>query len=401
LRRMETRMRIPSRFILTWALMGVLLAVPLGSMRAVAAEPYELNVILSLTGTAAFLGHEEQQSLGLLERLVNRTGGIGGRPIHLNVADDQSNPQVAVQLATALIAKNVPVILGPSVTATCNAIAPLVRDRGPVDYCFSPGIHPTLGSYVFAAAVPAVTYARVILHYMRQRGLTRFAILATTDGSGQEGEHSIGDALAEPENRSIVRVALEHFNPADISVAAQIARIKEANPQGLYVTAAGTPFGTVLHAVSDAGLDTLIFSGANNMSTPQMIQYANFAVQKIYIPGPLFFGVDVARAGPVKRAQETFFAEHRAIGVQPDNPSSLGWDPTLIVVNALRTVGTGATSTQVRDAIEHTHGFFGIDGVYDFDNGNNPWGLTDKSVIMTHWDPVKQSWVPVSKAGGE
>jgi hypothetical protein len=39
----------------------------------------------------AFIGKEEQPSLGIIERLVNQSGGVRGRPIKFVIADDQSN----------------------------------------------------------------------------------------------------------------------------------------------------------------------------------------------------------------------------------------------------------------------------------------------------------------------
>ena len=45
-----------------------------------AADPYEINAILSITGNLAFVGADQQQALKALEGFVNRTGGIGGRP---------------------------------------------------------------------------------------------------------------------------------------------------------------------------------------------------------------------------------------------------------------------------------------------------------------------------------
>lgn len=103
-----------------------------------AADPFEINVIVPLTGPGAFLGKNEAESLALVERNVNAAGGVRGRPIKFVVADDESNPQVAVQLTNRLLAKNVPIILGGTLLASCLAMAPLVKN-GPVLYCLSPG----------------------------------------------------------------------------------------------------------------------------------------------------------------------------------------------------------------------------------------------------------------------
>src|ERR1035437_9465869 len=131
---------------------AALLATSLtGGRPAAAEEPFDLNVMIPLTGNAAFLGQEEQQFLKLLEGQVNREGGINGRPLRLVFRDDQTNPQVSVQVANEVIAQHPPIFLGPSIVAECSAIAPLLGD-GPVEYCFSPGVHPASGSNVFSVS---------------------------------------------------------------------------------------------------------------------------------------------------------------------------------------------------------------------------------------------------------
>src|SRR5471030_425783 len=85
-----------------------------------AGEPYDINAVLSLAGSGSFLGKEEQQTLEAVEKLQNARGGIAGRKIHFIVQDDQSSPQVAVQLTNGIIAKHAPVILGSSLVANCN-----------------------------------------------------------------------------------------------------------------------------------------------------------------------------------------------------------------------------------------------------------------------------------------
>ena len=106
---------------------------------ASAADTQDINVILPLTGGGAFLGKAEQQALQQYEKVVNSTGGIHGKPLKFVFHDDQSSPQVAVQLANQVKATNPPVILGSALVALCNAMAPLMKE-GPLLYCFSPGI---------------------------------------------------------------------------------------------------------------------------------------------------------------------------------------------------------------------------------------------------------------------
>ena len=107
------------------AMLAVLL---LTAMPAWADDTYQLHAVLSLTGSGAFLGQEEQQAMQLAEGVINRSGGIHGRPVHFVFHDDQSSPQVAVQLTAPLAGSGVPLIVGSSLVASCNAMAGLVRN---------------------------------------------------------------------------------------------------------------------------------------------------------------------------------------------------------------------------------------------------------------------------------
>src|SRR5476649_1322306 len=84
------------------AMMVVLAGIPLPSG---AVDPYEINVIMSLTGPLAFVGRELTEALHVTESTVNRSGGIAGRPIKFVIYDDQTNPQTAVQLMSSIVAK--------------------------------------------------------------------------------------------------------------------------------------------------------------------------------------------------------------------------------------------------------------------------------------------------------
>ena len=241
------------RFILPLALAAVAGSITtLATSPADAAEPYNINVILPLTGSGAFLGTGEKQSLELAEKAVNATGGINGQPLHFVFNDDQSSPQVGVQLATEIIASKPAVILGSSLVAICRAIAPLMKN-GPVQYCFSPGLHPEPGAYSFTASVSTVDLAQAVVRYFRLKGWKRVALMVSTDATGQDFEDGMKQVLALPENKDMKVVATAYFNITDISVTAQLENIKAAEPQCFIAWSSGTPIQTIFAARSKPG----------------------------------------------------------------------------------------------------------------------------------------------------
>jgi branched-chain amino acid transport system substrate-binding protein len=381
------------------ALLACLLALPDAAPSA-APAPYVINAIMPLTGGGAFLGQPESQALEIVERLTNAKGGIQGRPIHFAFHDDQTSPQVGVQLAGQILAGKVPLIVGSSLVAICAAMAPLMKD-GPVEYCLSPGIHPAEGSYVFTASVSTRDLAAALIRYFKGKGWTRIAVLTSTDATGQDAEQNVNAIVALPQYQGVVQVvAREHFDPHDVSVAAQIARISAAKPQALIAWSTGAPIGTVFKGIAQNGLSIPVATTNGNQTYGQMKQYASFLPPDLYFPTSAWPAYEALPAGRVKIAQKIFYDAFQAANQKPDLGASLAWDPALLVVDALRHLGTEATAAQIRDYLLHLRGFAGINGIYDFKTSPQR-GLNLDDAIVTRWDPARQAWGPVSRFGGE
>ena len=367
-----------------------------------AADSYDINVVLPLTGNASFLGKSEQLSLQLGEKWVNDHGGINGRPLKLIFQDDQTSPQLAVQLTNQILAQKPTVMFGSALVAMCNAMGPLTQN-GPVDYCLSPGIHPNSGSYVFTCSVSTYDLAKAVIRYFRMKGWTNLALMTSTDASGQDAERGINAALDMPENKGVVKVvAREHFNTSDVSVSAQIENIKAAKPQALIAWSTGAPVATIFKGVIQADLNVPIATTDGNMTYAQMTQYASFLPKQLYIPAAhwVTHGSGNKQEPGVAKAQEAWDAAYKAAGVQPDVASAHPWDPLMIVVEGLRKLGPNATPAQLRDYIAHLKGYAGINGVYDFEREPQR-GLDLDDAVVTTWDTTKKTWVPVSAPAGE
>ncbi len=364
-----------------------------------AGEQLVVNVILSLTGGGAFLGKAEQQAVLRIEDLTNKSGGVRGRPLKFVIYDDQSSPQIAVQLVAPLVARNVPVIVGPDLTAPCSAVTPLIEKKGPVMYCISPGINPAAKSNAFAGSASLRSDAVALVRYFRLRGWTRIALLVSTDSTGQSFEDSYNRALALPENRHVESVALEHFATSDISVAGQISRIKAANPQAVIAWSTGTSFATALRGFHDAGYDGPLGGGNGNMIYAQLEQYAGFMPKQLYFPGQRALAEGTA-AGPVHDAQSVYLKAFASIGIQrPDWGYMAAWDPTMLVVSALKAVGPTGTAEQIRDYLQNLHSWAGISGIYDFRDGEQR-GIGIESVVIDQWLPNRSRFLAVSRPGG-
>jgi branched-chain amino acid transport system substrate-binding protein len=369
----------------------------LGTAAGAADEkPITIPVIMPLTGGGAFIGTTQQKSMQILEGIVNKDGGIKGRPIKFDFLDDQTSPQVAKQLGSQEQTVS-PIVLGSSLSAMCKAISPVYDTAGPVNYCLSPAIYPAKGSYVFTASASTRDLIIATVRFFREKGWKNFAMLASTDASGQDGVDDLNTAMSRPENASMKLVGVERYNASDVSATAQVTKLKAANPQAIIVWAPGTPFATGLRALQDAGLTIPVASTSANMVAKQLEQYSAFMPKEMYFPG-VTYAAGIAQNAQVKKQQDIFNGAMKANGIAVDVQTGMTWDAGLIAVAALRKLGPTATGTQIRDFIASQTAFPGILGMYDFSKTPQR-GATVDDVVMMRWT-AGSGWSTSSSFGG-
>jgi branched-chain amino acid transport system substrate-binding protein len=321
--------------------------------------------------------------------------------VHFTVLDDQTSPQVAVQLTSGLIAKGQKIVLGSSITAMCNAMAGLAQN-GPVVYCYSPGIHPKPDSFVFSATVSSEGLVETLVRYFHRRGWNKIALIVTTDGSGQDGERAFNQTVAKPDLRDIEVVAREHFAPADATIGAVIENVHAARPEAVIAWTTGTTMGTVLKGLAQAGLEIPVGTTSGNISYSFVEQFASV------LPRELYFATNSGTARGdglvldprVVEAKRKYYQLFEQVGVRPDNGAEVVWDATLIAVDALRHAGADPSAEALRSHIAQLKGFAGISGIYDFP-AEPQRGLKQDAALVARWNKQGSFFEAMTQPGGE
>jgi branched-chain amino acid transport system substrate-binding protein len=364
-------------------------AIPIPS--SAAPEPYPIHVILEQTGAFAFFGSKQAEALHAIETVVNATGGIKGRPVRFIIHDDATNPQTALQLVTQLSADKVPLIIGPAVAATCSAVSPAVQASGPVLFCFSPLIATTPRGFVFRGAPSVDDFQPLVVRYFLSHGMKNLALITTTDASGQSFDQKMDTTLARPEFRDVKIVARERFAPADISVSAQAARIKAAHPDAVLTYSVGPAFGTILHGLYDSGIDVPVYGSGSNMNVTQLQSYAAFRPKELIFNAIEGLVEDPNAPPAVRRQQSALTNAMKATGIRLEIGHVLTWDPTMMVIDALRKIGPGATPETLRAYLEQLQGWAGVEGIYNFSSGDQA-GIGEASAALFRYSLTKNDW---------
>ena len=145
-------------------------------------------------------------------------------------------------------------------------------------------------------------------------------------------------------------------------------------------------------------IPVIISSG--NATIPQMKQYAPI------LPKDVLFGVPAGLVGDQvtsranKAAIQDCVQAMAAMGAKPDLLSLTGWDPALIVLDAVKKIKiANVTPERLRTYIAGINGFAGAAGIYDF-RGIPQRGLDERQTYVARWDSDKAAFVGISKAGG-
>jgi branched-chain amino acid transport system substrate-binding protein len=369
--------------------------VPAGAQ----STPITFDVILPMTGQAAFSGQAESQSLTAFEKYINTNGGLRGSQIHFDIKDDQTSPQVALQLTNAAIARHVPVVFGSAVVATCASVGAAVAQSGPVQFCFSPGYSPAKDSYSFATGTTILALTRTILMYAKQRGFHRVAFIGSTDATGIASAAVNAELFKSPELRGVELVADERVSTGDVTATAQLAKIKAAQPDVLWTSTSGTVFQTVIRGLADIGLQVPVLTTTANASAPQLKQLGALLPRELYFNGVPYQLGDSLKDPELRRQAKMFSDAFKGIGVEPTALHALSWDPLLIVTAAYRQFGPAMTAEQLKTFTLGQRHFAGLNGFYNFGVGDQH-GLDSNAVLIIGWNRDKADFYPASQLGG-
>ena len=362
-------------------------------------KTFVIPAILSESGGAAFLGKEEAQGLKALEKEVNAHGGIHGTPIKFQFYNNETQPSLAVSLASSILSKNYPVMLNGSVVATDAPVDKLATSNGPVIYDLSPGVHPAPHSWIYSSSFSTRSAMDAFLQWFKSKGWVRIAAITSTDASGQDGWKQLKHALSLPQYKGLKIVDHETFDDTAVSVSTQLDRIAQAKPQVILAWATGSPIEVVFKDVAQGPTANIpIATTWGNQTYAEMHMWSHFLPKQLYFPSPQALCALKYLSGSNLSAARTFLFGYTN-GIKPDVGQILSWDPALIVIHALKQVGIKATASQIRHAINTTTHFAGATGVYNFSPTNHR-GIGTKAVWIARWSTAHNGWIPVSGPGG-
>ena len=320
-----------------------------------------IGVVLSITGRfASTFGRPMATGFELALEEINNSQ-LGGRRISFIVEDDRSTVEGAVEAFNKLIQQDgVSVILGPATSSQTKVVFPIAQENQVV--AFSPtsaarGLS-TIGDFVFRAALTTdVLIPSGIDTTSAKLGYKKAATMYDeTDVFSTDSDEAVREALAV---NTVEVLITETFQGGDTDFSAQLTRIKEVNPDVIFVSSLSPEKPGILTQARQLGIPD---------SVPFIIR--TLTIADVQATGDAAEGA-ITFVGWASTADtpgnQAFVQNYSAkYGVEPNNYAARSYAALHILAEAIANVQS-TDSTAIRNAMANITDFDTIFGKFSFD----------------------------------
>lgn len=325
--------------------------------------------IFPLSGSVAVYGVECKKGVDLAMSEINAAGGVLGKEFALVSEDDEGNPDKSVSAFTKLTTRDeVKIIIG-SLTSGCTQAITTHAQAGSIIQIAPAATAPAItdaGNYIFRACFIDPFQGTVGGKFARETlGAKNAAILYDV-----QNDYSVGleeNFVSAFKNQGGTIVALESYSTGDVDFNAQITKIKNANPDVVYLPDYYGTVALIARQLRAQGINAPLV-GADGWDG--LIENAGDEVLGGFYSN--HYAVD-AKDDAVQKFVADFKAKYNE---NPNSFAALGYDSVYMLRDAIEKAGS-LENEAIRDALEKTNGDY-VTGRLTFDAKHNPI----KSAVM-------------------
>lgn len=335
-------------------------------------EPIRIGAVLSYSGPSAPLGQPQVNALKLAEEDINAHGGINGRKVVFDIVDDEAKPDVAAQLTTQLIGKNVAAILCGTRVATTDAAARVTAQNNVLQIIMVPsadtwqsrnGVIKT----IFQATPRDQLEADAMLKYARaQFKANKIAIVHDENAYGTNGSKIVAER-AKTFGMQVVEQQSYAGDATDFTP--QILKVRDAKPDAILLWGATNTPALVVRTARSLGVNVPVLSGSG-IGSPGFIRVAGDAAKNVFASANLDpKGGNAEQKKLAALYDKTYHEPLVAFAAQ-------AWDAAHIVAAALGNVRGKADGAALAAWLESGRSISGAQGSFKFSasdhNGLDP-----------------------------
>ncbi len=347
----------------------LVMALSLAGCSKNAGDTVKIGGVAPLSGSVAVYGVECKNGIDLAIDEINAAGGIAGKKVEFICEDDEGSPDKTVNAFKKLITKDgVKYVIG-SLTSGCTQAITTLAQASKVIQIAPAATAPAItdaGNYIFRACFIDPFQGTVGGKFAAENLKVKKAAVLYDVGN----DYSVG--LAENFQASFKAnggsvVALESYSTGDKDFNAQLTKIKNANPDVVYLPDYYGTVALIAKQLRAQGINTPIVGadGWDGLSATAGEEVLNGYYSNHYASD--------STEPVVQNFVKAFSAKYNKL---PNAFAVLGYDSVYMLKDAIEKAGTFDVE-KVRDALEKTDGDY-VTGHITFDENRNPI----KSAVM-------------------
>lgn len=337
------------------------------------SKDIKIGVNIEESGPVAAYGQQSLQGLKLAYEEINKAGGINGKKIVLYEKDNKSDPQEAVSIAKKLISQNdVSAIIGPVTSGGVKA-AREVSDKYKVPVISGTATDDSLTvdrngkteNYVFRTCFTDSFQGRVMAKFLnsdKKLGIKKVALLVDNSNDYSKGLAKYFKQVFKSEGGKIVEE--EAFNSNEKDFKAVLAKIKDNNPDAVYLPAYYQAAGMIVNQAREMGMKT-VFLGADGFDSPDFLKLVGKKnLYNVYYT--THYSVDIAS----KNAQAFRKAFKKKYKEEPNTLSALTYDATKLLCDAIKKAKS-TDPVKIKEQLAKTKNYDAVTGKFSIDSKHN------------------------------
>lgn len=357
--------------MMRWFLATWLIAIGLGSTgcdnSGSSGNDIPIGHVASMTGDTATFGVSADEGIRLALEEINAAGGVLGKQIRVITEDDRSVTSEARTAANKLITRDgVVALLGEIASSRSIAAAP-VAQKAQIPMLTPGSTNPKVtqeGEYIFRTCFTDDFQGEAIARFaMENLGAKRFAMLYAVNS-----DYSVGlrDYITQYVNNNggQILVELSYSEKSDKDFKGQLTRIKESNPEVIFVPGYYTEVGLIAKQARQLGINVPLIGG-DGWDSDVTLESGGAAVNGCFFTN--HYSPDEQRP-IVQQFVNAYKAKYN--GKVPDAMAVLGYDAMRVMADAI----TRANSTEgakIREALAQTKNYPGVAGDVTIDENRN------------------------------
>jgi len=349
---------------------------------SVAIADITIGITLPLTGPGTGLGVPVKNQIALWPQ------SIAGQKLNVIVADDGTNPTNAVTNVRRFITEDkADLIMGSVAIPVTAPIADVATEYQTPHIAISPvPLPPGKDHWTFRLPQSEAIMAAAVVDHMKRNGVKTIGMLGYADSLGEIWLRHLTNL---GEKAGIKLVAIERFARTDTDVMAQAIKLTSAQPDAIFIAAAGSGAAMPHKAIVERGYKGKIYH-AHSAATRDLMRLGGKDVEGAFVvASPAIVAGKLPDSNPAKKEATLFTQQYeKAYGAGSVHPAAAhAYDAILLLEKAFPIAlksakpGTKEFRAALRNAFENLGRTNLSSGAHNWTKDDH-WGYADNVGVM-------------------